>query len=130
MDDYTNNTVSLLRLLLWICVIPNDCFACRIYLVNSDLPPLDWPPLSEKVDFVVSVDRPPPVIKLHELCVAEVAALTVVLVLARGEHIIPFLVTRNVRVGELRQFEREQRSKNYARCPRQFGHAISPSLFV
>ena len=107
MDDYPNNAVSILRRLLWVCVVPNDCFACRICLVDSDLPRLDWPPLSEKVDLVVPVDRPPPVIKLHELCVAEVAALTVVLVLARGEHIIPFLVTRNVRVGEFREFEQE-----------------------
>ena len=98
MDDYTNNAVSLLRLPLWVCVVPNDCFACRIYVVNSDLPRLDGPPLSEKVDFIVPIDRPPPVIKLHELCVAGIAALTVVLVLARGEHIIPFRVTGNVRV--------------------------------
>src|ERR1700757_3044491 len=105
MDDYTNNAVSLLCLLVWICVVPNDCFACRIYLVDCDLPRLDWPPLSEEVDFVAPIDRPPPVIKLHEPCVAEVAALTVILVLARGEQIIPFLVTRNVRVGKFCQFE-------------------------
>ena len=108
MDDYTNNAVSLLRLLLWVCVVPNDCFPCWVYLVNCDLPRFDAPPLSEKVDFVVAVDRPPPVIKLHELGVAEAAALTVVLVLARGEHIIPLLVTRNVRVGESRQSELEE----------------------
>ena len=108
MDDYTNNAVSLLRLLLWVCVVPNDCFPSRVYLVDCDLPRLDAPPLSEKVDFVVPIDRPPPVIKLHELCIAETAALTVVLVLARGEHIIPFLVTRNVHVGKSRQSEPEE----------------------
>jgi hypothetical protein len=48
------------------------------------------------------VDRPPPVIKLHELGIAEAAALTVVLVLACCEYIIPFPVTGNVRFGEFR----------------------------
>src|SRR5215470_8118376 len=115
MDDHTNNAISLLRLFLWLCVVPNDCLTGQVYLVNSDLPRLDWPPPPEKVDFVVPIDRPPPVIKLHELCVAEVAALTVVLVLARGEHIIPFLVTRNVGVGEFHRFEQDERSKQYTR---------------
>lgn len=46
-DDHTNNRVSLLRLLLWICVVPNDCFPRWVYLVNRDLSRFDAPPLSE-----------------------------------------------------------------------------------
>jgi hypothetical protein len=102
IDDNTSNRVSLLRLLLWVCVVPNDCFPCRVDLVDCDLPGLNAPPLSQKEDFIVAVDCPPPVIKLYEVGVAEAAALTVILVLTRGKHIVSFLVTRDMRVGEFR----------------------------
>jgi hypothetical protein len=90
----------------WLSLVPDNSLPSRIHHVGRELPVRNASP-----DLLLASSGQAPVVKLDKMGFAKAAAVTVDFVLACGEHIIPFLMTRNVRGGEVCQSEPQKRSQ-------------------